>query len=950
MVCGQKQSDFFIPLTHSVYSNSINPYFCKMITFPFKNSIFFLLCVLTLQLGAQNFQESTLIVKLKRENRQLFSNGKPDHVKLVELWQKMDLTTPERLFQDNHENPESGQIDVTLIYEVSYSNNYSPLKLGLLLNKTGFFEYAEPRYIGRLAFAPNDTRYIQQSYLQAIGAEQAWDSTKGSSSIIIGLLDGGVDTNHEDFQGKFYLNSSDSINGLDDDSDGYTDNFKGWNFDTKTDNIQYSSTSHGVQMAGAMAPVTNNTKGIAGVGYNSMILPIVVTNSLNEVVYGYEAIKYAADMGCKVINCSWNIKAYSNFGFDMVKYATLNKGSLVVAAMGNEGDDDNNYPAMFPYVLGVSAVDNNGFKVGTSNYGFKANISAPGLQIETTNNNNGYIKNTGTSLSSAIVSGAAALLMDKFPNLNPQELSAVLKSTSKNIYGNGQNGQYLGMLGTGMLHIGNAVAYTGSAYPELVKTKINEPVNGVVESGDTIEVIIDVANYLATSSNVTAILNSENLYSTVLLGTQNLGIMNKNDTVSNSANPFKVRIKSTAPQNEKLGFSLRLVENGDTSIFAFDFIANTAYQIIETSKIKTALGNRGTFGWYRYSQKEGVGFTYKGGSQLLYEGGLLVGMSRGGVVVADRIRGVRDVEQTDFTTINALNRSSENGIPFSLEGKFTDTTSKNNKLELIITQKAFAWPGEVSRENFMILEYTLKSLNSYTIDLHVGLLADWDIEDFDKNRAEYDGFRYLAYTHSTEGIGPYCGVQLLNNTDRRKAYSIDHINGGAGGIDIADNDVFSKVEKFITLSTNREKAGNQSGGNDVLQIMGTGFHSLKTGDSLVVQFAVLAADNLKDLQNAADTAFWIMNNRVPDLLEEKNKLNNSLNIYPNPAPKLVNLLFVENFTGQVEVYSLSGKLVLETNIENQKTQKLDISELVPGSYYLRVNSNKIVFVKKLIKY
>ncbi len=938
------------PLTHYNKSKSFNPYFCKMIASSFKNSFLFTLCIITLQLGAQNFQSSTLIVKLKPESRQLFAKGKPDQVKLLALWQKMDIKTPQRLFQDNNQNAETGQIDVTLIYEVSYSNNYSPVKLGLLLTKTGLFEYAEPRYIGTLAFTPNDTRYSQQSYLQAIGAEQAWDSTKGSSSIIIGLLDGGVDTNHEDFQGKLYLNSSDPINGLDDDGDGYTDNFKGWNFDTKTDNIQYLSTSHGVQMAGAMAPVTNNTKGIAGVGYNSTILPIVVTNSLNEVVYGYEAIKYAADLGCKVINCSWNIKAYSNFGFDMVKYATLNKGSLVVAAMGNEADDDNNYPAMFPYVLGVSAVDNNGFKVGTSNYGFRANISAPGLQIETTNNNNGYIKNTGTSLSSAIVSGAAALLLDKFPNLNPQELSAVLKSTSKSIYSNGQNGQYLGMLGAGMLHIGNAVAYTGSAYPELVKTKINEPVNGVIESGDTIEVVIDVANYLATSSNVTAILNSENLYSTVLLGSQNLGIINKNDTVSNTTNPFKVRVKNNAPQNEKLGFSLRLIENGDTSIFAFNFIVNTAYQIIETSKIKTALGNRGTFGWYRYSQKEGVGFTYKGGSQLLYEGGLMVGMSRGRLVVADRIRGIRDVEQTDFSTMVGLQRSAENGIPFSLEGKFTDTSSANNEIGLEITQKAFAWPGEAHRENFVILEYTLKSLNSYTIDLHVGLLADWDIEDFDKNRAEYDGFRYLAYTHSTQGIGPYCGVQLLNKTDRRKAYSIDHINGGAGGVDLTDNDVFSKVEKFITLSTNREKAGTQSGGNDVLQIMGTGFHLLKTGDSLVVQFAVLAADNLKELQSAADTAFWIMNNRVPDALEEKNKLNNSLKIYPNPSSKLVNLQFIESVTGQVEVYSFSGKLVLKTNIGNQKKQELDITELVPGSYYLRVNSDKNVFVKKLIKY
>jgi len=913
-------------------------------------ALFLFICGITINLGAQNFQESTLIIKLKPEYRLLFENGNPDQAELVEIWKKFEFQMPRNLFPNQDQNIEIGQVDVSVLFEVKYNNNYSPIKLSALLNRTNYFEYVEPRYIGELAFVPNDSRYGQQSYLLAIGAEQAWDSTQGSSSILIGLLDGGVDTNHEDFKGKYHLNLADPINGIDDDSDGYIDNLKGWNFDLKNDNIQYSSTSHGVQMSGAMAPSTHNSKGIAGVGFKSQILPVVVTNSGSQVAYGYEGIKYAADMGCKVINCSWNIKAYSEFGFDMVKYATLNKGALVVAAVGNESSDDNNYPAMYPYVLGVSAVDNNGFKVSTSNYSYASNISAPGLQILTTDKDNKYIRNTGTSLSSAIVSGAAALLIDQFPSKSPMEIASILKATAKSIYDNGQNGQYLGRLGSGMLHIGNAVTYNGEAYPELVATSVSDNGNGALESNDTVEVIIDVANYLSNSGTVTAIIESENLYSDVLVGTRNLGVINKNDTVSNTSNPFRVHIKSNAPQNGKLDFSLKLIENGDTNIFGFAFRVNTAYQIIETSKIKTALGNRGTFGWYLYSQKEGVGFTYKGGSQLLYEGGLMIGINSGGTDVVDRIRGIRDVEQTDFSTILALTKRNENGIPFSMSGVFTDTTSKDNEIGLIVSQRVLAWPGETSRENFMILEYTIKSAYNFSLNgIYVGLLADWDIEDFDKNRADYDGFRYLAYTHSTEGLGPHCGIQLLNNHEKRKIYSVDHINGGGGGVDLTDNDVFSKKEKYTTLSTIREKAGTQSGGNDVLQIISAGPYSIRSSDSLVFQFAVLAADSLADLQAAADTAFWLINNRLPDGINEQIQADNSVKVYPNPGSDKVNIDFNEELTGSLKLFSVNGNILMSKEFDHQNMLQIDIEKLEVGSYYLKVETANKSVVKKLVK-
>ena len=888
--------------------------------------------------------EGSVVVKLKPQFSELFKNGIPEQLERIKS--RYDLESVTKVFPKS-EFIEETNIRTDLIYYLNYNSNYPAIKLSKLLNNTDYFEYAEPRYIGELAIQPNDPQYVNQAFLKVIGSEQAWDSTLSSSNVVVGLLDAGIDTNHEDLNGKFWVNLADPIDGIDNDNDGYLDNYLGWNFQTNTGDVSYNTSTHGIQMAGAIAANTNNGKGIAGVGFNSLMLSVKVIDSNNEVVFGYEGIKYAADKGCAVINCSWNIKSFSSFGQDMVNYATLDKGSLVVAAIGNNGSEDQNYPAMFDNVLGVAAVDNNGYKVAMSNIHSKVGISAPGLQILTTNQNNTYQKNSGTSLSSSIVSGAAALLISHNPNLSPQEVTSYLKATTTDIFENGKNNQFVGKLGAGMLHIGNALAYDGSGFPEFISFKVIEDDNGVVESGDTIEIEVLISNYLNSTGNVEAILSSNDSYSVLIDSISSWTSIAKNDTVSNTTQKFRIGLSQNIPQNQVLDFSLAIMEGGDTNFYSIEFNANTAYREIVTSKIATSVGNRGTFGWYRYPQKQGNGFTYQNGPQLLYEGGLMIGTKSGTVV--DRIRGFQDVEQKDFTTSEVLQEVSVSKIPFALSGSFCDTVTGVNQIGIAVSQKAYAWPGEVSRENFVIFEYTLKSAYNLDLkDIYVGLLADWDIEDFDKNRANYDGFRFLAYTHSTENKGPYCGVQLLSLEDKNRAYSVDNINGGAGGIDITDNDVFSKAEKLLSISSNRYEAGKQAGGNDVFQIISSGEHNIKAGDSLVFRLAVLAADDLTQLQSAADTAFWLVNNRLPNNIQSQ-AIMPQINVYPNPSKELFNVSFHEEIDAKIELLNLFGETVLRSEVKNQNHVQLSTFGLAIGIYFLEINIGGEVYTHKVVK-
>jgi thermitase len=221
----------------------------------------------------------------------------------------------------------------------------------------------------------------------------AWDITKGSSSVIIAIVDTGVELTHPDLASKL-VPGTDVING---DSDPTDDN------------------GHGTHCAGIAAAMTNNGLGIAGVAPNCSIMPVKVLDSSGS---GYlstiaQGIRWAVDHGAKVISLSLGSTSQTQTLQDAVTYATSN-GALVVAAAGNDNSSAKLYPAACTGALSVGAVNSNDSRASFSNYGSWVSVAAPGVNILSCWTGSQYANASGTSMATPHVAGLAALLYSYF--------------------------------------------------------------------------------------------------------------------------------------------------------------------------------------------------------------------------------------------------------------------------------------------------------------------------------------------------------------------------------------------------------------------------------------------------------------------------------------------------------------------------------------------------------
>ena len=317
-------------------------------------------------------------------------------------------------------------------------------------------EYIEPVQYFRTDFTPNDEDIEEQDWLANIGAFDAWDITQGSGDIVVAIIDSGVDYEHEDLSDKIYTND-DEIPGnkIDDDNDGYVDNFYGWDFvGDDYDGIDFdliapdnnpiaknrTTINHGTTVAGCSAASTNNGVGVAGVGFNAKYMALKCSSEKDEedngrafIVNAYEAVVYAAENGAHVINMSFGGGGYSQAIQDIMTYAALEHDVVLVSSAGNGGTDNIQYPGNYDHVLSVAATDINDEKAGFSEHGSWVDISAPGVAIYTTEINNGYVSTQGTSFSAPIVAGAAALLRAHFPNYNQEQIRLQLIYTADDV-------------------------------------------------------------------------------------------------------------------------------------------------------------------------------------------------------------------------------------------------------------------------------------------------------------------------------------------------------------------------------------------------------------------------------------------------------------------------------------------------------------------------------------
>ncbi len=316
---------------------------------------------------------------------------------------------------------------------------------------------------------PNDPFYSQQWYLDRIEAPAAWDIVAPDSSVVIAILDDGVNFNHPDLAGTRWQNSQEvnGQSGIDDDQNGYVDDFYGYDFidqdgDPTPDPITIENT-HGTHVAGIVAATRNNRLGIAGVAGGAKIMAVRVGQG-GSIPYGFEGFLYALANGARIINCSWGGSTESAYESQIVKMA-LDAGCVVVVSAGNNGNNIRRYPAAINGVLSVAASGANDHRADFTNYGSWVKITAPGVYILSTMYDGAQLTYSawqGTSMSAPVVAGVCALIKQQNPHISGADIQSILLNSADPI--DAINSGFAGQLGHGRINAYRAVAETSHSF------------------------------------------------------------------------------------------------------------------------------------------------------------------------------------------------------------------------------------------------------------------------------------------------------------------------------------------------------------------------------------------------------------------------------------------------------------------------------------------------------
>ncbi len=353
---------------------------------------------------------------------------------------------------------------------------------------------------------PDDPYYASSWYLQNINAASAWATTNSSSGVTVAVIDSGFALNHQDLSGQWAANPGESgdgkeTDGIDNDSNGYIDDYRGWDF-VANDNTPQAGTlnstgvgvSHGTETAGLVGATSNNGLGVSSVSRGTKLLPLQVMDDNGS---GYsddvaQAIIYSIDQGADIISMSLGTSGDDPQVRAAVDLAFQNN-VLVVAAAGNCGNNSLGacsgqpagyvtFPANYDRVVAVGASDSNNNRASFSSYGERLDIMAPGagsIRSTTWTSGNGtsaYAATlNGTSYSAPIVASTAALIRSIRPTTSIDDLRTLLMASTNKV--SPMSGAFYSQsYGHGLLNVGKAVQIaselntSGEAQPSLQQT------------------------------------------------------------------------------------------------------------------------------------------------------------------------------------------------------------------------------------------------------------------------------------------------------------------------------------------------------------------------------------------------------------------------------------------------------------------------------------------------
>ncbi len=818
--------------------------------------------------------------------------------------------------------------NISDIYKLNYSTKFEIEDIIRDLYQSGIVEYAEPLFVSNVFYQPNDPQADSVSgsqwHLKSIKAFEAWNdvANRGDSSVVVGVVDTGDWWEHTDLQSSVKINegedgldgngNSKRTNGKDDDSDGFVDNYRGWDLaDDDNEPKADDSKKHGVMVAGlAAAKGDNNLFGI-GTGFNCKFLPIKSSNNGNAagtIVKGFEGIEYAVNHGAKVVNLSWGHYEYSQAEQDFINFCVKDLDVLIVAAAGNTNTEKMFYPASYDNVLSVTHLTVSDQKETAGNYNLKIDISAPGSGVTSTspdgNGNSSMATRSGSSFATPIVAGAAAALRAKYPSLKALQIGEILRTSSDIIDTMAINSAYIGKMGRGKLNMYKAfqgINTISIRYDTIsaLNTKGKSPLKG-----DTVLLKVNFVNYLLPANNVSIKLNVLNGKGILIDSIFNVGNL---VTLENKELVYKFVLSNKTNYDENILFRFDYVaQNYSESEFAYKFLniyKGAPFVDIDNGLVSMSIGNFGHIG-YVYSAGNydintiGNGWNYKGNYNV-YESGIMVGVSSKNV--SSNVRGW-GVMPTDFVTRDTLSSVLDTRFDHLFTGRITDEGSPEN-VGVEILQKAYSW-NKTSLSKSVILELRVKNISDNNYDsVAVSYFNDIDAGYWENNKAYYDAVKKHIYVYNPlDGNAPYIGLRLLTN-QKNNVYAFDvfpniSVYGVPNNINIT-NGGYLDSDKYKTMSSGvlRPEAGKYTSngvtlnpnGNDVAVTFGGTLYNLPKGATQTIAFAFIVGDNLADFEKQSDSIYAQFNkvntSPLPQVAIVSACKNSSAKVAPNNGSK-----------------------------------------------------------------
>ncbi|TLD71154.1 hypothetical protein FEM03_09600 [Phragmitibacter flavus] len=462
--------------------------------------------------------------------------------------------------------------------------------LQILGDRTGPTAYGEPDYIvgiNQSPTAPSDSRFAEQWPLRNTGQTggvsgadinvlPAWTTSTGSESVIVAVLDTGIDTTHPDLVANLWINPDEIAgDGIDNDNNGYVDDLHGFNFVT-SNGAPTDGHGHGTHTAGTVGATGNNDIGISGVAQNVKIMALKFLSDSGSGTDSdaIEGLAYATANGAMLTSNSWGGGDYSQALEEIIQEAAAADVGCVIAA-GNDGTNNDIipvYPANYDSpnnIIVVAATDSSDMLAWFSCYGKNTvHLAAPGVEVLSTLPGGGYGLNSGTSMATPHVSGAAALMRAANPDMSFAAIKTALIAQARPVASLDPK-----IISGGVLNVGESIPLAVAPYPVMTASDIDDSGtvegtlgnnDGILSPGETAAVTLTIRNLggpPAEAITGSIALNTASPLITLTNDTATFGTINNGATAQNTATPYLISIDSTHPTPADIPLTLTLTDD-----------------------------------------------------------------------------------------------------------------------------------------------------------------------------------------------------------------------------------------------------------------------------------------------------------------------------------------------------------------------------------------------------